>query len=76
MTFYHPKYYAALRKRAREQAIQETVPHNDIEEANKLTSSQATSDKPASPEPRAQAPSHKPQAPGSERQGTSDKTQA
>ena len=40
MIFRHPKYYSELRKRAREQAIQETVPHNDIEEANKLTSNE------------------------------------
>jgi hypothetical protein len=59
MIWYHPKYYAELRKQRR-----------------KLTSSQATSDKPASPEPRAQAASQKQQAPGSERQGTSGKTQA
>ena len=40
MEFRHPKYYAELRKRARQQAIDETVPHNDIEEANKLTSNE------------------------------------
>ena len=50
----HPKYYKELakkrkefereqaRKRASEQAIQETVPHNDIEEANKQESDQAS----------------------------------
>jgi len=43
MTWRHPKYYKELKriakeeadKRASEQAIQETVPHNDIEEANR-----------------------------------------
>ena len=56
--FRHPKYYKELEKRRKElqrqqadkptsqQAIEETVPHNDIEEANKPTSEQA--DKPAS----------------------------
>ena len=71
MVFRHPKYYAELRKRARQQAIQETVPHNDIEEANKLTSSQASGDKRPTPEPKAQASSQKLQAPGSDDQGTS-----
>ena len=45
--FKHPKFYEELRKkrkqflreqadkRASEQALQETVPHNDIEEANR-----------------------------------------
>ena len=54
--FRHPKYYEELRKirkkflreqadkRASEQAIQETVPHNDIEEANEQGSEQASSD--------------------------------
>jgi len=69
--FKHPNYYAALRKRARQQAIDETVPHNDIEEANKLTSSQAGGDKPPIPEPRVQASSQKSQAPKSDDQGTS-----
>ena len=52
--FRHPKYYEELRKirkqflkeqadkRASEQAIQETVPHNDIEEANEQGSEQAS----------------------------------
>jgi dihydroorotase-like cyclic amidohydrolase len=40
MEFKHPKYYAELRKRARQQAIQETVPHNDIDEANKRSSNE------------------------------------
>jgi hypothetical protein len=60
-----------LRKRAREQALQETVPHNDIEEANKLTSSQATSGKRPSRRLRVQASSQSLQAPGSHDQGTS-----
>jgi len=71
MEFKHPKYYAELRKRAREQAIQETVPHNDIEEANKPTSSQASSDKRPSRRPRVQASSQSAQAPRSDDQGTS-----
>ena len=52
MIWHHPKYYKELKriakeqadKRASEQAIQETVPHNDIEEANKQESEQADSD--------------------------------
>ena len=65
MVWYHPKYYAELRKKRRElqatsgkqQAIDETVPHCDIEEASsaKLKDPQATSDK-------RQAPRHKRQA--------------
>ena len=70
-TFHHPKYYAELRKRAREQALQETVPHNDIEEANKLTSSQATNGKRPSRRPRVQASSQSQQAQESDDQGTS-----
>ena len=47
LMWHHPKYYKELAKRrkefekeqadkrASEQAIQETVPHNDIEEANR-----------------------------------------
>ena len=58
LMWYHPKYYKELAKKrkelerqqadkpASEQAIEETVPHNDSEEANKPTSKQA--DKPAS----------------------------
>ena len=54
LMWHHPKYYAALAKirkqfekeqadkRASEQAIQETVPHNDIEEANEQESEQAS----------------------------------
>ena len=70
--FKHPKYYEEIRKRARQQAIDETVPHNDIEEANKLTSSQATVDKQANPEPKAQASSQSQQAPEFSSQGTSE----
>ena len=56
LMWHHPKYYKELakkrkefereqaRKRASEQAIQETVPHNDIEEANKHEREQADSD--------------------------------
>jgi len=81
MVFRSPKYYAELRKyrkekelklqAKREQAIQETVPHNDIEEANKPTSSQAKADKQTTPEPRVQASSQNSQAPVSQNQGTS-----
>ena len=58
LMWYHPKYYKELAKKrkelerqqadkpASEQAIEETVPQNDIEEANKPTSKQAA--KPAS----------------------------
>ena len=53
LMWHHPKYYQELAKirkqfekeqadkRASEQAIQETVPHNDIEEANDQGSEQA-----------------------------------
>jgi hypothetical protein len=74
--FRHPKYYEELRKQERKltssQAIQETVPHNDIEEANKPTSSQETSDKQANPEPKAQASSQSQQAPEFSSQRTSE----
>ena len=70
--FKHPKYYEEIRKRARQQAIDETVPHNDIEEANKPTSFQATVDKQANPEPKAQASSQSQQAPEFSSQGTSE----
>ena len=45
MVFRSPKYYAELRKYRREQerklqAIQETVPHKDIDEANKRSSNE------------------------------------
>ena len=67
MVWRHPKYYkelAEIRKRfekeqadkaTRQQAIEETVPHIDIEEANKPTSDQAQADK---------RPSHKPKGSG------------
>ena len=54
LMWYHPKYYKELAKKrkelerqqadkpASEQAIEETVPHNDIKEANKPTSEQAS----------------------------------
>ena len=67
MEFKHPKYYAALRAEKRKlqaaslkQAIQETVPQCDIEEA---TSSQASSYKPQALKSKLQAPSRKRQAP-------------
>ena len=52
MEFKHPKYYAELRAERRKlqaasskrQAIEETVPHNDIEEATS-TKLQASSSK-------------------------------
>ena len=69
--FKHPKYYEELRKRAKEeassskqQAIDETVPHCDIEEA-------------ASSEPQApKDSSRKRQASSPEQQASSDKPQA
>ena len=54
MIWRHPKYYKELAKKRKElqrqqadkltseQAIEETVPHNDIKEANKPTSEQAS----------------------------------
>ena len=54
MIWRHPKYYKELAKKRKEferqqadkltseQAIEETVPHNDIEEANKPASEQAS----------------------------------
>ena len=54
LMWHQPKYYQELAKirkqfekeqadkRASEQAIQETVPHNDIEEANEQGSEQAS----------------------------------
>ena len=65
--FKHPKHYKELEKirkqfekeqadkATRQQAIEETVPHIDIEEANKPTSAQAQADK---------RPSHKPKGSG------------
>ena len=80
MEFKHPKYYKEMRKQRRlhtvKQAIQETVPHNDIEEALKLTSSQASGRKPSSPELRGQASSPNDPVPGSGSQGTSESSQA
>ena len=74
--YYHPNYYKKLRAQALKQAIQETVPQCDIEEANKSTSSQAQERKPASPEPGAQASSLSSQAPEPGNQGTSESVQA
>ena len=64
MTWKHPKYYKELErirkqqeqadKRASEQAIQETVPHNDIEEANRRVGG-PTSNEPASEQASDQA---------------------
>jgi len=65
--YHHPKYYAALRAEKRKlqasslkQAIQETVPWNEVLEA---TSSQAPSGKPQAPSSKLQASSRKRQAP-------------
>jgi len=57
LMWHHPKYYKELAKkrkqlereqadkRASEQAVQETVPHNDIEEAHKGASDQASGER-------------------------------
>ena len=63
MTFYHPKYYAELRRQARLQA-------------GKPTSSQASSVQAPSQRTRVQASSQSQQAPGSSSQGTSGRSQA
>jgi len=72
MEFKHPKYYAALRAEKRKlqaaslkQAIQETVPQCDIEEAASLKpqASQAPSSKLQAPSSKLQASSRKRQAP-------------
>jgi len=72
MEFKHPKYYAALRAERRKlqaaslkQAIQETVPQCDIEEASSLKrqASEASSCKPQAPHTKLQASSRKFQAP-------------
>ena len=72
--FRHPKYYKELNKKrkeyekrqassAKQQAIEETVPHNDIEEAQassaKLLEPQAASVKPQAQRFKRQATSHK-----------------
>ena len=71
MEFKHPKYYAALRAERRKlqaaslkQAIQETVPHNDIEEASssKPQAPSEESSKRQAPSPKQQASSFKPEA--------------
>jgi len=65
--YHHPKYYAALRAEKRKlqaaslkQAIQETVPWNEVLEA---TSSEAPSSKLQAPSSKRQASSRKRQAP-------------
>jgi hypothetical protein len=58
--FRHPKYYEELRKQGRKLS------------SNKPTSSQATSDKQANPEPKAQASSQSQQAPESSSQDTGE----
>jgi len=70
--YHHPKYYAALRAERRKfqaaslkQAIQETVPQCDIEEASslKLQAPEASSSKLQAPSSKLQASSRKLQAP-------------
>ena len=69
--FKHPKYYEELRKRAKEeassskqQAIDETVPHCDIEEATscKPQADKVSSRKRQASSPEQQAASDKPDA--------------
>ena len=69
MEFKHPKYYAALRAEKRKlqaaslkQAIQETVPQCDIEEAASLKPQADSSSKRQASSPKQQASSFKPQA--------------
>ena len=59
---------------SKDQAIQETVPHNDIEEASSLKPQavEAPSSKPQAPSRKLQAPSRKLQAPRSVNHGTSE----
>ena len=64
MTFYHPKYYAELRKQGRATAHKQ-----------ELTSSQASSAQAPTRRPRVQASSQNSQAPGSRDQGTSAQAQ-
>jgi|TARA_R110001599_G_scaffold184730_1_gene378843 hypothetical protein len=70
--FKSPKYWAELRAERRKlqaaslkQAIQETVPWNDIAEASSLKrqASEASSGKPQAPHTKLQASSRKRQAP-------------
>ena len=76
MIWHHPKYYKELAKKRKEferqQAIDETVPHCDIEEAAsaklqassfKHQASQDAGDKPQAPSSKDQASSRKRQAP-------------
>ena len=65
MTFYHPKYYAELRKQGRATAHKQ-----------ELTSSQASSAQAPNQRSRVQASSQSAQAPGSSSQGTSGRSQA
>ena len=80
--FKHPKYYEELRKKGREekqassakqQAIDETVPHCDIEEA---ASSEGSSEDLRSNKPQAKDSSFKRQASSDEQQASSDKPDA
>ena len=90
MTWHHPKYYAALRAEKRKpqaaslkQAIQETVPWNEVVEAeassSKLDHSHWGLPRVKAPSLKLQAnqtPSCKPQAPSSKHQASSRKLQA
>ena len=78
-TFHHPKHYKELRAERRKlqaaslkQAIQETVPQCDIEEAAsvKPQAVEASSSKLQAPHTKLQAPSRKLQAPRSVNQET------
>ena len=73
---YNIKYIS--KKYTKEDIINETVPHNDIEEAQgyKPTSPQATGRRNQGHKPRVQASSLSVQAPGSGNQGTSGSPQA
>jgi len=80
--FKHPKYYEELRKKreekqassSKQQAIDETVPHCDIEEA---ASSEGSSEDLRSSKPQASKDSsRKRQASSPEQQAASDKPQA
>ena len=88
MTFawHHPNYYKKLKRKAtssKHQAIQETVPHNDIEEAqassHKLQAAslkpQASSSKLQAASVKHQVTSRKPQAPSLKLKAASGKRQ-
>jgi len=81
--FKHPKYYAELRKQARQQArkltslqAREDIIHEEnerlLDRSNKSTSSQANEPRVRARKPKAQASSQSPQAPVSSSLGTSE----